>query len=90
MSAPWIYRDESEHVTFVYRGGPYIDIFWSDAFAARGLDSDEPAVPFANTNVWDYELSESNVHTRAEFAQVCETWIGENRDDLGGYLEHSS
>ena len=87
-----IYRDEQDQVAFVWTGGPYIDLHWSDALAIRGVGDavDDPSVPFTNINIWDYGTDTSRIpFTREALAQEAEEWLIDNRGDLGSYLEQS-
>jgi hypothetical protein len=88
-----IYRDVDAGVAFVWSGGPYIDIYWSDAMAIRGpqweVNGVDAAVPFTNINVWDYGTDRARISGREEFEATCREWLEENRGNLGGYLEQS-
>lgn len=72
-------------ITGVWRGGPYIDLYWSESWERRADD----ATAFININVYDYELGKPTISTEPEVRARVEEWIKENRDDLGGYLEQS-
>lgn len=76
---------ELDGVTFVYHGGPYINVYWRDAYALRPDD----AVPFTCIGVWDYPGGRSTVTSEAEFQAQCAEWIEDNRGDMGGLLEAS-
>lgn len=86
-----IHRELEAGVAFVWNGGPYIDIYWSDQMAIRGPAwevNDDPAAPFINIGVWDYSEDRATI-TKDEFVSTCRAWLEENRGDLGGYLEQS-
>lgn len=92
MSDRLIYRDLKDRVAFVWSGGPYIDLHWSDALAIRGVGDnvDDPSVPFSCIGVWDYSTDTTTIpFTREALKATAEEWIEENASDLGGYLEQS-
>lgn len=86
MSEHLICRDLTAGVAFFYNGGPYIEVYWSDAMAIRGPAipvNPDPATPFTVIPAPAEPVYE------AAFRLTCQRWLTENRADLGGYLESS-
>ncbi len=77
-------------ITFVYTGGPYIDMFWHDDIIAAGLTGDR-AVPFTVINVFDYAANKASIERTAEgVAAKAAEWFGDNdTDEIRKYRENS-
>ncbi len=78
-----------EGLTFVWEGGEYIEIYWQDAYAIRGDQGDNPAVPFAVDNVWG-NGAPAIERTQEAFLAACAEWLTNNREDLNAHLEYGS
>jgi hypothetical protein len=90
MADKRVYDASGDGVVFVWHGGPYIEMFWADAYRLRGDDAENPASAFNVINVWDYSTGQAAISTREEMIARCDEWLTENRgEELGKYLEHS-
>lgn len=76
---------EADGLTFTWSGGPYVNVYWTDAKQLRPTD----AVPFTCFNVWDYAAGASTITGQDGLATAATEWLDNNRGDLGAYLENS-
>ncbi len=73
-------------VTYVYKGGAYIEMFWAVDWSWNKRE----AIPFAVINVYDYAKGEPTIEPSyfAVTAHVKE-WLAENADEIETYWENS-
>lgn len=75
MPDPKEFKYTRRTCTFVWSGGPYIDIHMH----GKAVEV---------INVWNYQTNTANITTRKEFLAECEEWLeATSHEDMRNYRE---
>src|ERR1043166_7258364 len=77
----WKYMRLDKGVGYLWEGGQYVGVYWSDHLAINGRHE---STPFIVVNVKNMDGT-LRVSDYASFTAECDAWLAENESELGHY-----